>query len=181
MADRWRAAPVAHPWLRAVVAIGAMAVGGVLVARAAAVTAEASRLVVLVGVFALLLQAAAVLRWPLAAGPAGALLGLLAVVALLPATNRGLAVEMVVEVVAAVELTGWASRLRGVLSETPASIVHLAGGIGAAVALSGAITGLVLAASRVGGPTGRAALVLGIAAAVVPLAVLAVRRRPIGS
>jgi hypothetical protein len=157
-----------------------MAVSGLLVARTASATAEASRLVVLVGICALLLQAAAVLRWPLAAGPAGTLLGLVAVSALLPAANRGLAVELVVEVVAAVELTGWASRLRGVLPETPASILHLAGGIGAAVALSGAFTGLVLAASRIGGPTGRAALVLGVAAAVLPLFVLAARRRPVG-
>ena len=168
----------ACPRLRAVVAALAMLVSGVLVTRAAEAAGNGARPVVVAGIVALLLQGLALLRWPALASPAIALLGILAAVALLPASNRALAPEMVVLFLGATELAGWGARLRSVIPETAASVGGQMSQIGAVVALGGVLTAVILALAGTGtvGPDGRAALVIGLLAAVVPVALLASRR-----
>jgi hypothetical protein len=157
-----------------------MAASALLVARVAAVAGTTARLALVVGLVALLLQVLAVTRQPEVAGPVAGMLGALTAAALLPATNRGAAVELVVLFLTATELASWAGRLRSVVAETAASILRQLGEIGTVVALGGLICAGVLGASRVNGPSGRVALVLGLVAAVVPVALLAARRTRLG-
>lgn len=168
------------PRLRLVAGVGAIVATAVLVGRVAAGAGSVTRLAVVVGCFAVAFQVLAVTRWPVAAGPVGGMLGALTAASLLPATNRGAAVELVVLFLTAMELAGWAVRLHSVVPETPASIRRQLGEIGAVVALGGLVCAGMLGAARVNGPSGRAALVIGLAAAVVPVALLAARRTRLG-
>ena len=121
----------ASPRLRAVAALTGLLATVLLVGRVASTTGEGARVGLVVGAVAFILQVVSVLVWPAATGPAAGLLGLLAGAALLPAANRGLAVEMVVLFLASVELTTWAARLRSVVPETGASIRRQLGEVGA--------------------------------------------------
>jgi hypothetical protein len=169
------------PRLRVIVGIFALVLTSILVVRVAAAAGQAARLVALVGLIALVVQALAVTRWPAAAGAAAAMLGGLAAASLLPATNRGSAVEMAVLFLAATETGSWAGRLRSVVPETAASVRRQLGEIGAVVAGGGLASTAILGAAHVNGPDGRIALVIGLVAAVVPVALLAARRTRLGS
>jgi hypothetical protein len=178
----WRAVrvqryePAASPFARVAVSTTALAVTALLVVQAADAWGSARRLAVVVGVVSIVFQLAAVLRWPGTAGPAAILLGLLAGVAVIPAANRDLAVQMTVLFLAATELTAWATRLRSVIPETPASLGRQLGALGAVVAGGGLVAAALLAAGRTtSAPTGRAALLIGLVAAVVPVGLLASR------
>jgi hypothetical protein len=164
------------PRLRASAGILALVLTAILVVRVAAAVGHAGRLTLVVGLVALLLQALAVTRWPAAGGAAGALLGGLAATSLLPATNRGSAVEVVVLFLAASEMASWAGRLRSVVPETRASVRRQLGEIGAVVAGGGLVSAALLGAARVNGPDGRIALFIGVVAAVVPVALLVPQR-----
>jgi hypothetical protein len=151
----------------------------VLVARAGTTATDAAtRPVVLAGAAATLLQTLSLLRWPRLGGPAAAVLGGLALVTLLPAANRALATEMAVLFLTSTELAGWGAGLRSVIPETSASIGRQLGQVGAVVAVGGITTATIARSAGTGGvgPDGRAALVIGLVAAVVPLALLASRR-----
>ena len=165
----------ASPRLRAVVAIAAIVLSAILVVRVAAGAAEVTRLVAAVGFVALLFQAIAVTRWPAALGAAGATLGGLSAATLLPAVNRGVAVEFVVLFLAATEMAAWAGRLRSVVPETVASTRRQLAEIGAVVAGGGLASAAVLGAAHINGPDGRIALLVGLVAAVVPVALLVAR------
>jgi len=148
----------------------------VLVVQAIDAWGSGSRLALMVGSVAVAFQVLAVLRWPGTAAPAALLLGLLAGVAVLPTANRDLAVQMVVLFLAATELTSWAVRLRSVIPETAASLGRQLGALGAIVAGGGLVAAGLLAAGRTTrAPSGRTALLLGLAAAVVPVGLLASR------
>ena len=83
---------------------------------------------------------------------------------------------MVVLFLAATELTSWAVRLRSVIPETAASLGRQIGTLGAVVAGGGLVAAGLLAAGRTtSAPSGRTALLLGLAAAVVPVGLLASR------
>jgi hypothetical protein len=168
------------PRLRLAVGAGAMLTTGVLVARVAAAAGTSARLALVVGLVALALQGLAVTRRPEVAGPVGGMLGAFTAAPLLTATNRGAAVELVVLFLTATELASWAGRLRSVVAETGASVRRQLGEIGAVVALGGLVCAGVLGAARVNGPSGRVALVVGLVAAVVPVALLAARRTRLG-
>ena len=165
----------ASPRLRAFVAIAAIVLSAILVARVAAAAGEVARLVALVGVVALVFQAMAVTRWPALMGAAGATLGGLGAVSVLPAENRGAAVEFVVLFLAATEMAAWAGRLRSVVPESVASTRRQLGEIGVVVAGGGLVTAAVLGAAHIDGPNGRIALLVGLIAAVVPVALLVPR------
>jgi len=165
----------ASPRLRAFVAIAAIVLSAILVVRVAAAAGEATRLVALVGVVALVFQAMAVTRWPAVMGAAGATLGGLIAASLLPAANRGAAVEFVVLFLAATEMAAWAGRLRSVVPESVASTCRQLGEIGAVVAGGGLVSAAVLGAAHINGPDGRLALLVGLVAAVVPVALLVSR------
>ena len=169
----------ARPGLRAAVGGAAMLATLLLVARAATTaTGAATRPVVLAGAAAILLQVLGVLRWPRLGGLAAAVLGGLALLTLLRAGNRGLAAEMAVLFLASTELAGWAAGLRDVIPATSASVSRQLGQLGAVVAVGGITTAAIARSARTGGigPDGRAALVIGLVAAVVPLVILASRR-----
>lgn len=168
--------PTASPAARGAVAVAAIAVSVVLVVQAIDAWGSGSRLALMVGTVAVAFQVLAVLRWPGTATPAALLLGLLAGVAVLPTANRDLAVQMVVLFLAATELTSWAVRLRSVIPETAASLGRQLGALGAVVAGGGLVAAGLLAAGRTtSAPSGRTALLLGLAAAVVPVGLLASR------
>lgn len=139
---------------------------------------EAARPAMLAGAAAIVLQALGLLRWPSLTGPAASVLGALALLTLLPTRNRGLATEMAVVFLATTELAGWAAGLRTVIPETSASIGRQLGQIGAVVAVGGLTTAAIARTAGAGGigPDGRAALVVGLVAAVIPLGLLASRR-----
>ena len=120
-------------------------------------------------------------RGPGAAAPAAILLGVVGAAALLPAANRGLAVELAVLFLAACELSVWAARLRGVIPETGSSIRHQLGLLAATLAGGGLVAVLVLTAGEaLEGPEGRSALALGVAVATIPAALLAAGRLSAG-
>lgn len=178
----WRAVrvrryePTAAPVARGVVAVAAIAVTVLLVVQAVDAWGSGGRLALMIGTAAVAFQLLALVRWPGTAAPAALLLGLLAGVAVVPTANRGLAVQMVVLFLAATELTGWAIRLRSVIPETTASIGRQIGTLGAVVAAGGLVAAGLLAAGRTtSAPSGRTALLLGLAAAVVPVGLLASR------
>jgi hypothetical protein len=182
MRSPWRAIrlgrydPTASPVARGVVAVAAIVVTSLLVVRAVDAWGTGGRLAVMIGTVAVAFQLLALLRWPGTAAPAALLLGLLAGVAVVPTANRGLAVQMVVLFLAATELTSWAVRLRSVIPETTASLGRQLGALGAVVAGGGLVTAGLLAAGRTtSAPSGRSALLLGLAAAVVPVGLLASR------
>ena len=168
--------PTASPVARTVVAVAALAVTVLLAVQAADAWGSARRLAALVGVVAVFFQLFAVLRWPAAAAPAAVLLGLLAGLAVLPSANKELAIEMAVLFLAATELTGWAARLRSVVPETAASLGRQLGTLGAVVAGGGLVAAGLLGAGRTSAaPSGRTELLLGIAAVLVPVALLTSR------
>ena len=168
--------PTASPVARGVVAVAASAVTVLLVVQAVDAWGSGARLALMIGTVAAVFQLLALVRWPGKAAPAALLLGLLAGVAVLPAANRGLAVQMVVLFLAATELTGWAVRLRSVIPETAASLGRQISILGAVVAAGGLVAAGLLAAGRTtSAPSGRTALLLGLAAAVVPVGLLASR------
>ena len=174
-----RHGPTACPRLRA--AVGGAALVGTLLLVTRGVTAagdEATRSALLAGVTATLLQALGLLRWPRLNGLAASVLGVLALVTLLPTRNQALATELAVFFLATTELAGWAANLRSVIPETSASIARQLGQIGAVVAVGGITTAVIAraAGSEGIGPDGRAALVVGLVAAVVPVGLLASRR-----
>ena len=168
--------PTASPVARTVVAVAALAVTVLLAIQAADAWGSARRLAAVVAVVAVLFQLFAVLRWPATAAPAAVLLGLLAGLAVLPSANKDLAIEMAVLFLAATELTGWAARLRSVVPETAASLGRQLGTLGAVVAGGGLVAaGLLGAGQTSAAPSGRTALLLGIAAVLVPVALLTSR------
>jgi hypothetical protein len=168
--------PTASPVARSVVAVAAVAVTVLLVVQAVDAWGSGGRLALAIGTVAVTFQLLAVGRWPGTAAPAALLLGLLAGVAVLPTANRDLAVQMVVLFLAATELTSWAVRLRSVIPETAASLGRQIGTLGAVVAGGGLVAAGLLAAGRTSSaPSGRTALLLGLAAAVVPVGLLASR------
>jgi len=179
----WRAVrvrryePTAAPVARGVVAVAAVAVTVLLVVQAVdAWGSGGGRLALVIGTAAVAFQLLALVRWPGTAAPAALLLGLLAGVAVVPTANRDLAVQMVVLFLAATELTGWGVRLRSVIPETTASLGRQLGTLGAVVAAGGLVAAGLLAAGRTtSAPSGRTALFLGLAAAVVPVGLLASR------
>ena len=182
MRARWRAArlrrfdPTASPFARGVVAVAAIVVTSLLVVQAVDAWGSGGRLALMIGTAAVTFQLLALVRWPGTAAPAALLLGLLAGVAVLPTANRDLAVQMVVLFLAATELTSWAVRLRSVIPETSASLGRQVGTLGAVVAAGGLVAAGLLAAGRTtSAPSGRTALLLGLAAAVVPVGLLASR------
>ena len=173
---RRRYEPTASPLARSAVAAAALVVTSLLVVQAVDAWGSGGRLAAMIGAVAIAFQLLAVLRWPGTAGPAALLLGLLAGVAVLPTANRDLAVQMAVLFLAATELTGWAVRLRSVIPETAASLARQLGALGAVVAGGGLVAAALLAAGRTtSAPSGRTALLLGLAAAVVPVGLLASR------
>jgi hypothetical protein len=166
----------ASPLARSLVAVAALAVTVLLVRQAVDAWGSGGRLALMIGTVACAFQLLALARWPATAAPAALLLGLLAGVAVVPTANRDLAVQMVVLFLAATELTGWAVRLRSVIPETAASLGRQVGTLGAVVAGGGLVAAGLLAAGRTtNAPSGRAALLLGLAAAVVPVGLLASR------
>ena len=178
----WRAVrlrhygPTASPVARGGIAAAAIAVTVVLDVQAVDAWGSGGRLALMVGTVAVVFELLALVRWPGTATPAALLLGLLAGVAVLPTANRDLAVQMVVLFLAATELTSWAVRLRSVIPETPASLGRQLGALGAIVAGGGLVAAGLLAAGRTtSAPSGRTALLLGLAAAVVPVGLLASR------
>ena len=171
----------ASPRLRAVVAVTSLLVSVLLVARSAVATPGGTRAIILLGTLAIGLQLLWVTRGPGAATPAAALLGVVAAFALFPASNRGLAVELAVLYLGACELSAWAARLRSVIPETGSSIRHQLGLLAATLAGGGLVAALVLAAEQaLEGPEGRSALALGVAAATIPVALLAAGRLTTG-
>ena len=168
----------ACPRLRALAGGAAMLGTLLLVIRTATTASNATRPVVLAGAAAIVLQVLGLLRWPRLGGPAATVLGGLALLTLLPASNRGLATELAVLFLATTELAGWAAGLRSVIPETPASVGRQLGQLGAVVAVGGITTAAIARSAGTGGvgPNGRAALVVGLVAAVVPLGLLASRR-----
>jgi hypothetical protein len=168
------------PRLRAGTAATAVVATALLVGRVAAASPSTARLVLVVGLFAVGFQVLAVTRSPGVAGPVAGLLGALTAAALLPAANRDATVELVVLFLTATELAAWATRLRSVVPETAASMRRQLGEIGAVVALGGLVSAGMLAASRLNGPSGRVALVVGLVAAIVPVTLIAARRTRLG-
>ena len=171
----------ASPRLRAVAAVAALLVGVALVARSAVATPGGTRAVILLGALAVALQLLWVTRGRGAATPAAALFGVVAAVALFPASNKGLAVELAVLFLGACELSAWADRLRSVIPETGSSSRHQLGLLAATLAGGGLVAAVVLAAGQaLEGPEGRSALALGVAAATIPAALLAAGRLTAG-
>jgi hypothetical protein len=164
------------PRLRLVTALASLGVGAVFVARVADESGNAARLTWVIGLTALALQTLTVTRWPGAAMASGALLGTLGGLALFPAANRDTAVEIVVLFLATIELAGWSAQLRSVIPETPDSVRRRLGEVGAIVAGGGLVSAAMLGAAQLEGPRGRVALVVGLGAAVVPVALLTARR-----
>ena len=83
---------------------------------------------------------------------------------------------MVVLFLAARKLTSWAVRRSSVIPETAASLARQVGTLGAVVAVGGLVAAGLLAVGRTtSAPSGRTALLLGLAAAVVPVGLLASR------
>ena len=166
--------PTASPVARGVVAVAAIAVTVLLVVQAVDAWGSGGRLALMIGTVAVTFQLLALVRWPGTAAPAALLLGLLAGVAVLPTANRGLAVQMVVLFLAATELTSWAVRLRSVIPETAASLGRQVGTLGAVVAGGGLVAaGLLAVGHTTSAPSGRTALLLGLAGGGGP-------RRPAG-
>ena len=173
---RRRYEPTVSPLARSAVAAAALVVTSLLVVQAVDAWGGGGRLAAMIGAVAIAFQLLAVLRWPGNAAPAALLLGLLAGVAVLPTADRDLAVQMAVLFLAATELTGWAVRLRSVIPETAASLARQLGALGAVVAGGGLVAAALLAAGRTtSAPSGRTALLVGLAAAVVPVGLLASR------
>ncbi len=164
------------PGLRWTSAVASITVGLVLVGLVADAAADAARVAWLIGLAALALQALALIRWPGAAVASGALLGTLAAMVLLPASSRGSAVEVAVLFLATIELAAWSVQLRSVIPEHAGSIRRRLGEIGGVVAGGGLVSAAMLGVAHLEGPRGRAALVIGVSAAVVPVALLAARR-----
>jgi hypothetical protein len=164
------------PRLRFTIGLASLAAGSVFVAVVAGQSGNAARLTWVIGLMGLALQALAVTRWPGAAFASGALLGTLGGLALFPAANRDTAVGVVVLFLATTELASWSADLRSVIPETADSIRRRLGGVGAIVAGGGLVSAAMLGAAQLEGPRGRVALVVGLGAAVVPVALLAARR-----
>jgi hypothetical protein len=164
------------PRLRVATALASLACGIVLVADVGRSSGEASRLIWLLGAVGVLLEVLALTRWPSVIVPAGALLGGLGALALFPAENRNAAVEITVLFLATVELAGWSIQLDSVIAESTESLLRRLGEIGLVVAGGGLVSAAMLGAAELQGPQGRVALVIGVAAAVIPVALLAARR-----
>jgi hypothetical protein len=175
--QRLRRAPSASPGLRALVGLAAFAVAIWLVARVDAVGVGDGRALAFVGGLALLAIVLAATTLPQAAAAAAIVLLLLPLPTLATERTRDVAVELAVLAVLAVELTAWAADLRSQVRETRTSILHRASQIAAAVVGTAGVSAGALVAADVGGPHGRAALLLGLAAVGAAVGILAYRAR----
>jgi len=167
---------VGAPRLRVATALGSLACGIVLVADVGRSSGNVSRLLWLLGAVGVLFEVLALTRWPSVIVAAGALLGTLSALALFPGENRNAAVELAVLFLASVELAGWSIQLNSVIAENRESVLRRLGEIGLVVAGGGLVSAAMLGAAEIQGPSGRVALVIGVAAAVIPVALLAARR-----
>jgi hypothetical protein len=167
---------VGAPRLRIGTGLGSLACGSVLVADVGLSSGDISRLFWLLGVVGVLFQVLALTRWPSMIVAAGALFGTLGALALFPAENRNAAVELAVLFLATVELADWSIQLDSVITESRESVLRRLGEIGLIVAGGGLVSASMLGAAEVQGPRGRVALLIGVAAAVIPVALLAARR-----
>jgi hypothetical protein len=172
-----RRVPSASARARGIVGLAAVLASVALVARVASLGLDRGGALTFagaIGVVAVILAATAL---PQASTAAAGILLLLPLPTLAAERTRDVAVELAVLAVLSVELTAWAADLRSRIRETPASIVRRAVEVAAGVVGTAAVGLLALGAAALGGPHGRAALVLGLAALTAAVCLLAWRAR----
>jgi hypothetical protein len=175
--QRLHRVPSASPGLRTLVGLGALAASIGLVARVEGLGLDRGRALAFVGAIAVIGVLLATTVLPQAAGAAAIVLLLLPLPTLGSPRTRDIAVELAVLAVLAVELTAWAADLRSQVRETQASILQRGAEIALAVLATATAAWLALTAADLGGPHGRAALLLGLAAVGGTIGLLAWRAR----